>query len=64
MHLARTILKSEQIFYNFTVSDNTSCYSFIVGENTSCWNYPVKRTHLARTMLKSEHILLLLYRMR
>ena len=50
--------------YNFTVSDNTSCYSFIVGKNASCYNYTVKRTHLARTMLKSEHILLLLYRMR
>ena len=51
MHLARTILKSEHFFYNFTVSDNTSCYSFIVGENTSCWNYTVKRTHLAITTL-------------
>ena len=50
--------------YNFTVSDNTSCYSFIVGKNASCYNYTVKRTNLARTMLKSEHILLLLYRMR
>ena len=66
-HLARTMLKSEHILlqfivwdntfcYNFTVSDKTSCYSFIVGENTSCWNYTVKRTHLARTILKSEHI--------
>ena len=45
--------------FNFTVSDNTSCYNFIVGKNASC-NYTVKRTHLARTTLKSEHILLLL----
>ena len=72
MHLDWTILWREHILqelywkvntfcYNFTVSDNTSCYSFIVGKNASCYKYTVKITHLARTILKSEHILLNLY---